>query len=304
MKARTSMAILCVITIVLLSVEFTSHATAEEPHQSTSPICVGYLPGDAYFKIKIPLNDVENLISLSPYETEEYLSSGSEPTVKEITFEYDPPKISLANDARRLVGFHKCRVTDFNAEADAYFQLAIMLASEHSDRRFQNAYQDEGGIDESEITVLIVNRDFQFDKFRLLVRYNDIWNFDALPPEEKNVFQKLAVQDFGRLLYQPHVWHPEAVIEDGYHSREVSSLKVTFPQFADNLEALPVDETALEISFEEIAIVVVPTRNLFEIFKDPIEQTLYIAKRDGLYRFRHVIGLGKPQKVIEKIETR
>lgn len=265
---------------------------------------VGFVPGDAFFPIRI--EDSLSFKEVIPYFTDDvpYVDStvdsypqeaSDDPQNDFVEYDYQYPAM-VETVQPDWAGFGRARIhnlTEDDADILREFYGCVFFEQEEisADRGRPRMWGDVEG--KPQVAIAIVNRGFDFEKYRLYVRYNENWNDDnPAYPSDRSYIQEPSHYVWPQ-LYRPHVATAEAVLEDWQNGPRVPSLKVTFPE---SLEGAPYEGTPfkitspIEIDFRNVAFVGYPTADVQEIFTRPLNSTFYVATHEGVHRYRWIFS--------------
>lgn len=284
-------------------------SNADEFPRPVAPVRVEFLPGDAFFKVKLPAGSETSFFN-APSQADDGLKQESNVhNGNDIVFEYDTAEVRVGHLPVYRFGFNRCRIVEFDEKRLEFFKTSILLAFKNSQESLRDSNAEKKSKPIRNITVLIVNKDFSFEDNHLLVRYNNIWDPSSLSTTERETLLKLSLSKdaawnyIGKSLYQPHVWHPDAVIEDLYQANQISGLRVHYPRMEPKRNPPFHCDEAVEISFDDIAIVVLPTGDPYEVFQKSIDKTFFIARSEGAFRCRLMSGQGEDPFVMESVRV-
>ncbi len=263
-----------------------SQETPRSPRPPSSSF-IGFVPGDAFFSVKIPDEIPFHLSTLSPYKSDEFILHGKDVSNKGIILRYAYAKVPVGHSPWGYSGFTRCHITEFSEVHSELVDLVVSRAARDSTLLTQEANQNKAGNSDDKIMVLIVNRDFHFTKSRLFNRYNSSWIKPANEHKLKLKDPRLSVIVNPR-EYQPHVWLPEAVADDWKQAADVPPLHVTFPAEVDvTLNNRPdFVRSHVAVKFADIAVVAIPHDDPERAFRKTLNDAFYVANSDGVYRYR------------------
>ncbi len=164
---------------------------------------------------------------------------------------------------------------------------------------------DYGPTPVSMVSIIVVNRDFDFRENHCYVRYNEDWNKER-PTFWPGKYEPNRHRMLWPREYQPHVVSAESVLEDWTGGPRVAPLKVKLPESATYKITDGRREIAepVEVRFDEIAIVGFPTPNVRTIFSRPLNSTFFVVTADGVSRYRWVLGDSERELREEVLHTR
>ena len=278
---------------------------------------LGFVPGDAFFPVEI--EDTLSFLNTISDFTGQLDSGDPKPVGLELDCQFPD---SLAPEQYKF-GFSRIRVLNVTWEdADILDALANFTIFEQEQMDLDEGRSPWRGYkqDSSAYSIIIVNKNFDFDLARPYVRYNEDWNEEQpnfWPGDRKFIEptdppSPFFVDDLRDRLwprfYQPHVISAEAVLEDWVNGPKVPPLKVQLPKTLtrEKMGERKVSEP-VEIDFREVAFVGFPTSDLRRIFTRPLNSTFYVATTEGLHRYRWVLANNKAIEVVldkELIEKR
>lgn len=261
---------------------------------------LAYIPGDAFFPVQLNPETAAFYTGLDVLETEK----------TSIEFDYDLPEVRFSGALPQYRGFARMRLTGLTeSEREILEQLAFYTSVEGQE--IVDHHQTiETNISEVMHRLLIVNRDFQFGQHKFYLRYNEHWMLSQkealtkLPDNHRPIFEHLSRLQLSHVLpgrYRPHIFAPEAVIEDWRNAPEVPPLRVKFPDISEFKRpgAIPL-LIPLEVPFSEVALVAFPVGTPKEIFQCRMNSTFYVATTKGVSRYRWILEHEYLDKVLRE----
>ncbi len=294
------------IYLILICTGIAQFTLAEESARERPPLSIrlGFCPGDAFFPVIVGKDRIDffSTHKLGRFSSED--ENQDVERISEFTFGYSLPSARLQHAPVYYFGYLECKIKGLTEEQVRVIEKAVYYASRESTLRQREAGMDVMGTPRHTFQMLIVNKSFPFRIAHFYNRYNEDWReFDT----EK--YPQLRYSPFGVGCpsdYQPHLWLPEAIINDWKFSKHVPELSVTYPEpFSKEDWPKPIypqspDVRPISVKFDDIAIVCIPGNDLEKAYRERMNQPFYVGNSDGVYRYE--MKLSKESIVVLKKE--
>ncbi len=263
---------------------------------------VGFVPGDAFYPISFgEYNSPSDFFA----EHDQFQNFNKEDDGKTtIILNYDFPDVPLQYVEHNYHGYMKCEIRGYGQLQSMILAHLAIYAENHAKVRNGDRGLIRIGIPTESCLMLIVNKSFDFEKTHFYCRYNE-----DCQRRDTQKFPQLKYKPFGVAFidtYQPHIWKPEAIIEDWKYAGRIPPLKVTLPEPTSlrefpnptypNDPELPI----LVTNFDDISFVAIPTLNQNQAYRKDIGTTFYVGNSDGVFQYQW--GMNKKSKKSLRIE--
>jgi hypothetical protein len=234
------------------------------PASATNP---GFLPGDCCFLTRLSQDDLK--------ETEKSDSP---------IFGYDVPD-PLAMKLCGFTGYWRLQIPDMAQRQRAALKTAYDRVREFQNRELTEFKDPDSGkvevVESNPVRVLIVNRDFDFERYGVLGKFNESWPKESLT----STFGGGIAPD-GE--YVPIVQNADIVIKEWFHGAEVAPLEVELPV---PLEATVGKQAPQALKAKKpLRFIVLPEK--FEAYVKPEEGTSLFVIDDELTEYKYDPGDG------------
>jgi len=226
-----------------------------------------------------------------------------------IEFDYDLPEVRFSGALPQHRGFARLRLTGLTESVREILEELAFYTSVEG-RHIEGDETIETDLSKVSHRLLIVNRDFKFGQYKFYLRYNEHWMLSRkealtkLPDNHRPIFEHLSRLQLSHVLpgrYRPHIFAPEAVIQDWRNAPEVPPLRVEFPDISEfkRPAAIPL-LIPLQVPFSEVALVAFPVGTPKEIFQCRMNSTFYVATTKGVSRYRWILEHEYLDKVLRE----
>jgi hypothetical protein len=293
---------LCIMYFIVFAVTIGAACDADDAQpadQLPIGLYLAYVPGDAFFPVRLDPETANFYTGLDVLETEK----------SSIEFDYDLSDVRYSGAPPQHRGFARLRLTGLTESArEILVELAFYTSAEG--RHIEGRETIETDLSKVSHRLLIVNRDFQFGQHKFYLRYNEHWMLSRkealtkLPDNHRPIFEHLSRLQLSHVLpgrYRPHIFAPEAVVQDWRDAPEVPPLRVEFPDTSEFKRpgAIPL-LIPLEVPFSEVALVAFPVGTPKEIFQCRMNSTFYVATTKGVSRYRWILEHEYLDKVLRE----
>lgn len=239
--------------------------TPERPKRPPSACSCGFVPGDSFFAIWIHQEH-------SPlYEIDPFALQFPEDRPKELIFEYSTPvRPQVYGGAHGWKGVHYCHVLGYTKQHSRLLRMMCAWSSRESKIMQEEAYEETSDNHNfGSFLMLIVNKDFDLERGHFFNRYNENW------------------KSMGG--YHPHLWMPEAVIDDWRNAERFPELNAKLVGFDKERHLIWAyhqmnEKLYLEVNMDDILIVCIPTTDHSVAFRKDLHSTFYSMDSDHVYQ--------------------
>jgi hypothetical protein len=232
----------------------------------------GFIPGDAFFSSTLSEEKVSNM------------------TGPEVEFDFEYPKWQ---DFGGYYGFARIKVTGIPDKSISDFKKLYHGLRRHSPKNIIEYYEDGRKVTNEidPFMVLIYNKDTDFSKVRIGLKFNENWNKfpdDALSRDSERAKARITLSGeqsnfLGRPSYTSFLQSYEEIQNDLRNAELVPALSIQLPEVSGwAVHGAPL-LSPVQCEFSSVQFVILESEDLKRIFNKRQNSKFYVISEEGCF---------------------